>query len=112
MSLIDLLSAYVAAANRHDLEAVLALIDDNAVYFFSDGSSHAGKAAIRNAIQRNFESIRNEIYRLENLRWLVETDEVAVYVYEFHWTGEIEGKPVEGSGRGTSVLQKKSGEWR
>jgi uncharacterized protein (TIGR02246 family) len=112
MSPTELLSAYLAAANRHDLEAVLALVDDNAVYFFSDGSSHVGKAAIRSAIERNFASIRNEIYRLENLRWLVETAEVAVCIYEFHWTGEVDGERVEGGRRGTSVLQRKSGEWR
>jgi ketosteroid isomerase-like protein len=51
--------AYEAAADAHDLHAVLAFIADDAVYWFSNESSHLGKAEVERAIGDNFESIHD-----------------------------------------------------
>ncbi len=59
---------YEAAMNARDLDAALKLIADDAVYLFSNQASHIGKEAIRNAIQANFETIKNEIYRVQDIR--------------------------------------------
>ncbi len=104
--------AYEAATNAHDLEGTIALIADDAVYLFSDQSSHFGKDAIRTVLQANFAAISNETYRISDLRWLAESGDVAVCVYAFDWSGEIAGKPASGSGRGTSVLRRVKGSWR
>lgn len=104
--------AYEAATNAHDLDATLELIAGDAVYLFSDQSSHIGKEAIAKALQANFDAIKNETYRIGEPRWLAASEEVAACVYEFSWSGEIEGKPASGSGRGTSVLRCVDGKWR
>jgi len=108
----DLMREYESAANRHDLEATLGLIDADAVYLFSDGSAHVGKQAVERAIRRNFESIREEIYRIDNLTWLVKGEDAAACVYDFAWTGMINGQPAGGGGRGTSVLKRSSEGWK
>jgi uncharacterized protein (TIGR02246 family) len=112
MSPTEFMHAYEAATNAHDLEGTLALIADDAVYLFSDQSSHVGKDAIRAVLQANFVAISNETYSIHELRWLAESDEVAACVYAFDWSGEIDGKPARGNGRGTSVLRRVDGSWR
>jgi ketosteroid isomerase-like protein len=107
----EFMKFYEKATGSHDLEGTLRLIADDAIYFFSDTSSHVGKAAIRDVLVRNFDSIRNETYRLSDLRWLAANGDVAACVYEFHWSGEIGGEPRSGSGRGTSVLCRVETSW-
>ena len=102
---------YEAATCAHDLSAILTLIADDAVYLFSDKTSYLGKAAITKALERNFASIRDETYRIEEMHWLTRSDQVAACVYEFNWTGVIDGLPASGRGRGTSVVEAHADSW-
>ena len=112
MSPEDFLRLYEKATASHDLEATLELIADDAVYLFSNQSSHLGKPAIREALRKNFDAIKAESYRIANVTWLATSADVAACVYEFHWSGEIHGKPASGRGRGTAVVKKVDGAWR
>lgn len=108
----DLMEAYQSATNSHDLQATLALIAEEAVYLFSNESVHVGQEQIARALQRNFDLIQDETYTTTGRTWLVETAEVAVCVYDYAWTGTINGKPASGSGRGTTVLRRFGDEWK
>ncbi|MEM6636199.1 MAG: nuclear transport factor 2 family protein [Pseudomonadota bacterium] len=103
---------YEHALGTQDWNCVAPLVSDDAIVIFSDGSLHAGKAAIRAAYQRNFDTIKGEEYRIENVHWLAETSDAAAYSFEFHWTGVIEGRHVSGSGRGTAVLVRRDDRWQ
>lgn len=105
------LSAYEAAAAAQNLEATLELVHPDAVYWFSNESSHVGREAVATAIRANFESLGDGTYRIDQLRWLATSDDVAVCVYRFTWTGTIDGRGVGGSGRGTNVLRRSGTEW-
>jgi uncharacterized protein (TIGR02246 family) len=104
--------AYEVATNAHDIGAVLELIAEDAVYLFSNQSSHIGKAEIREAIQANFDAIEDETYRIQNLKWLANSMDVAACVYQFSWSGRIKGKPASGQGRGTTVIRRVDGRWK
>ena len=67
----EFMRAYEAATCAHDLEATLSLVADDAVYLFSNRSSHVGKEAIRQALLANFETIKAETYSIRRLKWLV-----------------------------------------
>lgn len=108
----ELMSAYEKATAAHDLEATLALVSEDAVYLFSDRSSHVGKAAIREVLARNFATIEGESYEIRSLRWLVRGADAAACVYEFRWSGRIRGEPASGGGRGTSVARREGETWR
>ncbi len=108
----DFLSAYGKASDSNDLDAVLSMIDEEAVYFFSNESVHIGKQAIERAIRRNFESIQDDSYSIDNVTWLANTDDVAACVYDFSWSGTIEGQDAAGSGRGTTVLRRLGDDWK
>jgi uncharacterized protein (TIGR02246 family) len=97
---------------QKDLDGTLELIADDAVYFWSNGSAMFGKTAIAHAMKINFETIRNDTYDVLDVQWLVDSDDIAVCIYRFRWTGEIEGKSASGQGRGASVLRRIDGKWR
>jgi len=108
----EFMEMYEAATNSHDLEAVLALIDEEAIYLFSDESVHAGKEAIERVLARNFGLIQDEIYSLHNVTWVAKGADVAACVYDYTWSGVIHGRPASGSGRGTSVIRRSGESWR
>ncbi|PIE14520.1 MAG: hypothetical protein CSA70_01855 [Rhodobacterales bacterium] len=102
---------YEHALGTQDWNSVASLISEDAMVIFSNGSLHAGKEAIRTAYQHNFNTIKGEEYRIENVHWLAETADAAAYSFEFHWTGVIDGRQASGSGRGTAVLVCKDDRW-
>ncbi len=106
------LRSYAVATNAHDLPAIIDLVRDDAVYWFSDASSHVGISAIRAVLESNFSAISNETYEISSHKWIVETDSVAVCLYRFNWSGTIDDKIADGSGRGTSVLVMTTDGWR
>ena len=108
----EFMLAYEQATNSHDVDATLALVDERAVYLFSDESVHIGKRAVAKVLRRNFDLIRNERYSIENLTWLAKTETVAACVYDYSWSGTINGEPASGSGRGTTVLQRSNDGWK
>jgi ketosteroid isomerase-like protein len=108
----EFMRRYEAATCAHDLEATLGLIAEDAIYLFSNRTSHVGKNAIRQVLAANFELIKAETYVIRGLKWLASSEEVAACVYEFTWSGEIDGKRASGSGRGTSVLRRVEGQWK
>lgn len=108
----DALEAYVRASNDHDLAGTVRWIADDAVYLFSNESCHLGKSAVRTAIEKNFATIRDGSYGIEDVRWLVREPQAAVCVYAYRWSGHIGGEQMSGRGRGTTVLRRENGEWR
>ncbi|MEM7385747.1 MAG: DUF4440 domain-containing protein [Verrucomicrobiota bacterium] len=107
-----LLTAYEERLALQSWEAVRDLIDEDAVFIFSEGT-YRGKPAIEKAFRKTFALIKNETYRMSELSWVVETEDTAACEFEFQWTGLIDGKEASGGGRGSSVLrQTKMGEWR
>jgi ketosteroid isomerase-like protein len=111
MTPAEFLREYEAATRAHDLGRTLDLIDPNAIYWFSDGGSHVGKAGIERALRRNFEAIEGEDYRISDVTWVAQSTDCAVYTYRFDWSGTVRGTRASGSGRGTSVLARRGGSW-
>ncbi|WP_326746330.1 nuclear transport factor 2 family protein [Streptomyces sp. NBC_00121] len=109
--LAEFIRTYEQAANSHDITQLVPLIAPDAVYWFSDGS-HRGRKAILSAIAYTFATIHDEIYQIDDLEWIVHSDDHAVCRYRFTWTGTIDGRPRSGSGRGTNVLVNNAGTWQ
>ena len=107
----EFMREYEAASSAHDLERTLGLIDEGAVYWFSDGASYNGHAAIGKAIQANFDAIEIEQYALHDVTWLASSSDFAACTYRFAWSGVVRGSPASGSGRGTSLLARRGEAW-
>jgi ketosteroid isomerase-like protein len=98
--------------SAQDLEGALALIADDAVYLWSNGAALVGKDAIAEGLRGNFAAIKNDTYETLDVTWLLRSEDAAVCVYRFRWTGEVDGKQVGGQGRGSSLLRRLDGQWR
>jgi ketosteroid isomerase-like protein len=108
----EFMLAYERATNSHDVEATLSLIDEDAVYLFSDESVHVGKGAIGKVLTRNFDLIEDESYSIQNVKWLADSGDVAACVYDYSWSGVINGELASGCGRGTTILRRNDDGWK
>ncbi len=111
MSAREFIKQYEAALGTQNWFVVAPLISNQATVAFSNGSLHVGKDAVRAAYEHNFTTIKNEEYRIENVNWLLESPDCAAYMFDFYWTGFVEGGEVSGSGRGTAVLVREANRW-
>ncbi len=79
---------------------------------FSNGAVHKGVTAVRSAFEKNFSAIQDEEYRISDVHWIMRSQEFAVYLFEFEWSGLIDGCNAGGAGRGTSVLIRQGDDWK
>jgi ketosteroid isomerase-like protein len=107
----EFLREYETSGRTGGVEMTLRMIDDDAVYWFSDGSAHVGKSAVERALRRNAEVIRDETYRISDVVWLAQSPDVAACTYRFDWSGTVHGLPSSGAGRGTCVLSRRGETW-
>jgi ketosteroid isomerase-like protein len=107
----DFLREYETSGRTGGVERTLSLIDDDAVYWFSDGSAHVGRTEIERALRRNAELIQDETYGISEVVWLAESPDVAACTYRFDWSGTVRGAQASGSGRGTCVLSRRGASW-
>jgi ketosteroid isomerase-like protein len=105
------LRAYEQALATQDWATVEPLLHDDVCVTFSNGTFHRGKEAVGAAFSRNFELIEDERYELSDVVWIADEPSYAVCVYQFRWSGLIDGKPAAGGGRGTSVLARSGAGW-
>jgi ketosteroid isomerase-like protein len=111
MTPVEFLPIYETALATQQWENVSPLIHEDCVATFSEGT-YKGKAEVEQAFRRTFALIQDEAYSISNVHWVQKTDTTAVLVYNFSWSGIINGKPASGSGRGSSVLTKQDGRWQ
>ena len=104
--------AYEAALASQRWDALDPLVHGDVCATFSTGAVHKGKAAVRRAFEANFASIEDERYRISNVHWVVQSETFAVYLFDFTWSGRINGRETQGGGRGTSVLVCDNGDWK
>jgi ketosteroid isomerase-like protein len=106
------ISAYSSALSTQQWKNVEPLIHIDACVTFSNGTVHKGIAEIKQAYERNFTVIKNEDYTVSNIHWIKKSDELAIYLFDFNWTGYIDGKSVSGKGRGTAVIIYDGKHWK
>ncbi|MBU1050154.1 nuclear transport factor 2 family protein [Candidatus Bipolaricaulota bacterium] len=108
----DFIRAYEYALGTQDWSVVEPLIHPDACVTFSTGSVHKGKPAVQRAFEANFMSIKSEVYAVSNVHWVTKSADIATYLFEFDWSGMIQGQQAHGAGRGTSVLVNEGGKWQ
>ncbi len=103
---------FAAALIRRDIDAALALLSDEVVLFFSNGTTIVGKEAFAKTMTAAWAVIENYKYESTGSDWITQTDTAAAVIYSFTWSGVARGQNVGGSGRGTRVFAKKAdGAW-
>jgi ketosteroid isomerase-like protein len=102
---------FTAALIRRDMEAALALLAEDVVFFYSNGSELVGKDPFAATMAANWKMV--EAYRYWTLDpvWIAESDTAAVVIYAFGWSGVARGQDVNGAGRGTRVFRNSPAGW-
>ncbi len=108
----DFIRDYGEALKSQKWKNVEHLISNQACITFSTGDVHRGINNIQVAFENNFSKIKNEEFNIENVNWLMTDDKVAVYTFEFNWSGRVNDRIVNGKGHGTSVLIKEKNKWK
>ncbi|TAI47829.1 nuclear transport factor 2 family protein [Flagellimonas allohymeniacidonis] len=108
----EFIKAYEIALATQNWKNIEPLISESISVIFSDGTVHCGKNKVQIAYENNFSKIKNEKYLIDNVRWLSREENFAVYLFDFYWTGVVNGKSVSGNGIGTSVLIKEDCSWK
>jgi ketosteroid isomerase-like protein len=107
----DFLAAYEAALAAQEWEQVAPLFHESCTAVFTE-NTFIGKSQVEQAFRRTFNLIQDETYTISNVRWLDRSDEYAICLYDFAWSGIINGQRAAGGGRGTSVLKWENGRWQ
>ncbi len=108
----ELVSRYEAALASQDWKQVEPLMHEDITVTFSDNSLHIGLAAVQAAFEKNFSTIKNEAYSMQNINWEEIGDEYCSFTFEYHWKGYINGQLYEGNGIGNSQLKCTDGRWQ
>lgn len=106
------IEAYEHALATQTWGNVEPLIHPDVCVTFSNGTTHNGRDAVGSAYSRNFAAIKSESYVISNVRWVTTSDRFAVYLFDFSWTGLIDGKEAGGGGCGTTVLVNTDNGWQ
>ncbi|HKY55245.1 MAG TPA: nuclear transport factor 2 family protein [Anaerolineales bacterium] len=108
----EFIRAYEQALATQEWINIEPLVHNNACVTFSNGIVHKDKEEVKRAFEKNFSLIKDETYSITNVHWVIKSSEMAVYLFDFNWSGIINEKPASGSGRGTSVLIKENNKWQ
>jgi ketosteroid isomerase-like protein len=98
------MAEFAAALMARDIETALALLTDDVVLFYSNGSAIVGKDAFASVMAASWKVVSNYKYSTLASVWLTETDDVAAAIYSFAWSGMAGENEVKGGGRGTRVF--------
>lgn len=102
---------YEKAANSRAFSLVEPFLAEDAVFWFSDGSFN-GLEEIRMAFEQTWNTIKDERYVLENIRWVHKDARSACCLYNFRSSGVVHGESEVFEGRGTSLLVKEGNRWK
>ncbi len=108
----EFIKSYESALKSQKWENVEPLFSDQVSVTFSNGIVHRGKEEVRKAFQNNFQKIKNEDYRMDQINWLIKEKFYAVYLFTFLWSGLVNGEQVSGGGIGTSVIIDQGNGWK
>ena len=100
---------FTAALIARDIAAALALLSDDVVFFYSNGTAIRGKDAFAAVMTASWKLVENYQYSTLDSAWIVQSDAAAAVIYSFAWSGDARGQAVSGGGRGTRVLSKAPG---
>ena len=98
---------FTAALLRRDIAAALALLTNDVVFFYSNGTAIRGKDAFAAVMTASWSVVENYKYSTLDSAWLAQSDAAsAAVIYSFAWSGTARGQDVSGSGRGTRIFCK------
>jgi ketosteroid isomerase-like protein len=105
----DCTADFTAALIGRDIDGALALLTDDVVFFYSNGTAVAGKDAFSAFMTASWQMVENYKYETLDFTWVAQSEAAASVIYSFAWSGVARGAEINGAGRGTRVFRKTPG---
>jgi len=104
---------YRALINTHDFEQLAeSVIAPDALFVFTD-KTHRGMDEIREAFNRTWSILPDEIYTMGDEQWLARGPDAALVVFRYSYQGTAKnGKLLTGGGHGTNLYKRTAAGWR
>lgn len=102
---------FTAALIRRDMPGALALLAEDAVLFYSNGTAIRGSEAFSAVMSASWAVVTDYSYSTLDSAWIAEGETAAAVIYSFNWSGVVRGEAVSGAGRGTRVFRKADSGW-
>jgi len=100
---------FTAALIDRDIDAALALLSDDVVFFYSNGTAIRGKNDFASLMTSSWKITENYKYATLESTWVAQSEGAAAVIYQFAWSGRARGQVVSGSGRATRVFCQRPG---
>jgi ketosteroid isomerase-like protein len=111
MELHQTLIGYIRATNSHDFKNVRRFLSEDAVYWFQKNEYNT-IAEIEKYFTNTWNLIKDEVYRISDVKWIGESSDLATCLYKYHWEGYYKGDFINGSGNATNVFKRINGDWK
>ncbi|MFT4414614.1 YybH family protein [Fredinandcohnia humi] len=111
MNISEFLEGYIRATNSHDFSNVASFVATDAIYWFTK-NEYKNIESIQAYFENTWNLIKDEVYSISDVEWIVNEEHSAVCLYTYHWEGYYEGKLVSGKGKATNVMKKVNNEWK
>ncbi|MEO4055016.1 nuclear transport factor 2 family protein [Solibacillus sp. CAU 1738] len=106
------LQQYITATNSHDFNNVKQILDENAVYWFTNKTC-TSLLEIQSNFERAWDTIKEEVHAAEDVKWLSIDEKTATCIYTYHYQGYFNGEFISGKGRATNIFIKNDyGDWK
>lgn len=105
----DCTTGFTAALIGRDIDGALALLADDVVFFYSNGTAVLGKGAFSSFMTSSWELVADYKYSTLESTWIAQSESAAAVIYSFSWSGMVRGAELSGGGRGTRVFRKEPG---
>jgi ketosteroid isomerase-like protein len=94
------------------MSSALALLTDDVVFFYSNGTVILGKDSFATAMTASWKIVEDYRYSTLDSIWVAESGAAAAVIYAFEWSGVARGEKVSGGGRGTRVFRESFSGWQ
>jgi ketosteroid isomerase-like protein len=102
----ECMKAFTAALIRRDIAGALSLVANDAIFFYSNGTTLRGKEAFAATMTANWQRISDYKYETRDPAWILETNNAAAVVYAFSWSAKVGDNAASGSGRATRIFRR------
>lgn len=104
---------YKETINLHDFSRLAEnVIASDAIFHFS-GERHSGLAEVRDAFERTWSILPDEIYTMDQPEWIVREQDHALLSFRYRYAGTTpSGEKLSGGGHGTNLYRRTHLGWR
>lgn len=102
---------YIEALATQNWQAAAPFFHEQATVIFTEATYH-GKQQVSGAMCKTFSIIRDESFKVTNLKWNIVTADFASGTFEYVWSGTIQGKLFSSPGRATIAWVCENGHWQ